>query len=136
MPVVSSVLEWLETHPAVEGIPVHLETLPADGSAALSLQTLAAEKIVRRYKDGGYIARYEFAVRVRVLGTDTAARLGAIGVLGDIASSVDAESTWPTPPDGTSWVSLEVQMVPVRVAVDADGSEDYQVSFELTYRKE
>ena len=141
--LVSSVLDWIEGHPAAvitEGgvesrTPVNLETAPADGSTALMLRTLAASKIVRRYKSGGYIARYEFAVWLRVGARDTAARLEAMRVLMEMGASIDDRSTWPTEPEGMSWVSFSVQSLPAPVFVASDGTEDYQVSFELTYAK-
>lgn len=139
MSIPLAVLKWLEDHPAavVDGtrIPVSLETMAADGSTAMMLQARAADRIVRRYKDGGYIARYPFAVWLRVGARDTAARLEAMRVLMEMATSIDDRSSWPIEPEGARWVSLNAEMAPVKLMVHQDGTEDYQVSFELTYAK-
>jgi hypothetical protein len=137
--VVGAVLSWLEAHPAlvVSGaqLPVMLEDLPADGSDAVMLSTLVGEPYVKRYKAGGYLAEYPFAVYLRSNGADTAARIDAMEVLGDLSSSIDSREAWPAEPAGFNWVSLERRTLPVRTAIGETGPEDYQVTFTLQYRK-
>jgi len=133
--VVGAVLTWLETHPALAGIPVFLEDLPTDGRDAVMLSTLVGEPYVKRYKSGGHIAEYPFAVHLRSNGGDTAARLQAMSVLGNVSVSIDDRGAWPAAPDGFSWISLERRTLPVRVATGEAGPEDYQITLELTYRK-
>jgi hypothetical protein len=138
--VVGAILSWLETHPALVGalgvhLPVFLEDLPADGADAVMLSTLVGEPYVKRYKSGGYLAEYPFAVYLRSSGGDTASRIDAMEVLSDLSSSIDAREAWPAEPAGFNWVSLERRTLPVRVATGETGPEDYQVTFTLRYRK-
>lgn len=138
--VVGAVLAWLEAHPSlVDGhgahLPVLLEDLPADGRDAVMLSTLVGEPYVKRYKSGGYLAEFPFAVYLRSNGGDTASRIDAIKVLGDVSASIDTREAWPAEPAGVNWVRLERRTLPVRVATGETGPEDYQVTFTITYRK-
>lgn len=133
--VVASVLTWLEAHDSVDGLPVTLEDIPADGINAVMLTSIPGDPYVKRYKSGGYMATYPFAVVLRLSQPDTSDRLTAMGVLGDLASSIDDRATWPSPPTGYDYDSLEVRTMPARVARGESGADDYQVTFTLTYRK-
>ena len=138
--VIEAVLAWLEKHPALVNtlgihLPVFLEDLPVDGSDAVMLSTLVGDPYVKRYKSGGYLAEYPFAVYMRANGGDTAARINAIGVLSDLGDSIDTREAWPAEPSGFNWMSLERRTPPVRVATGDTGPEDYQVTFTLKYRK-
>lgn len=138
--VVGAVLSWLEAHPVLVDalgahLPVLLEDLPADGRDAVMLSTLVGEPYAKRYKSGGHLAEYPFAVYLRSNGGDTASRIDAIRVLGDLSASIDARDGWPVEPEGFNWVSLAARTLPVRVATGETGPEDYQVTFAITYRK-
>jgi hypothetical protein len=148
--VASAVLTWLKAHPSlVDGgatqIPVALDDLPAAGQPGLDgsptsgpvmmLQSLAGDPYIKRYKSGGHIAAYPFAVYLRQPATDTAARLDAMKLLSDLGDSIDDESGWPAAPAGYDFMSLVLRTTPARVAVDDAGTEDYQATFELIYRK-
>lgn len=136
----AALLTWAETHPALVDsggaqLPVLLEDLPADGTDGVMLSTLVGEPYVRRYKSGGYIASYPFGLWLRVNGGDTASRLDAMKVLGDVASSIEGGEDKPASPDGYEVQGVELRTPPVKVAAGESGSEDYQVTFEMTYRK-
>lgn len=135
-----ALLTWAEAHAALVAsdgarLPVTLDDMPADGTDCVMLSTLVGDPYVRRYKSGGYIAAYPFALYLRVHGGDTASRLDAMKVLGDVASSIEGGEDRPTAPDGYEVLGMELRTPPVKIAVDESGSEDYQVTFVMTYRK-
>lgn len=137
--VAASVLTWLGQHPAlrVSGVqlPVALEDLPASAPVGVMLQTLVGDPYIKRYKSGGHLAAHPFAVYLRVRMADTASRLDALGLLGNLGASIDDSGTWPVPPTGYDFTSLVLRTTPARVAVDDAETEDYQLTLELTYRK-
>lgn len=98
------------------------------------LQSLQGDPVVTRYRSGGYIAQYPFAVVVRTGAGDTSGRLDAMDVLGALWAVVEAGSR-PDAPDGSDIVSLAIRTTPARISADEDGTEDYQATFALTYRK-
>lgn len=138
--IVESVLAWVEEHPALvdaDGarLPVALEDLPADGADAVMLASLAGDPYIRRYKSGGHVTSYPFAVYLRIGRPDTGARIDAMAALGDMAASIDDRRAWPAPPGGYDFTSLVLRTTPARISEEDDGAVDYQVTFELTYRK-
>lgn len=135
--VTASVLTWLEAHPAIAaaGLPVALEHLPAEGVDAVMLSSLTGDPYVRRYKSGGFVAPYDFAVVLRANPLDTTGRLDAMGLLGDIAASIEDRTAWPSAPAGYAYDALEMRTLPAPVARYDSGAEDYQATFTLTYRK-
>lgn len=131
--IVAAVLTWAENHPALSGLDVRLEDI-TDGGVMLA--SLPGDPIIMGYKDGGYRASYLFSLTVRVpAAPDTAVRLDAMRVLGDVADTIEDESGWPDLPDGFDLFGLAVRTTPARVSVAEDGSTDYQATFELTYRR-
>lgn len=131
--IVAAVLSWAESHEALDGLPVELEEL-ADGGVMLA--SLPGDPVIMGYKDGGYRAAYPFALTLRVPASpDTAARLDAMRVLGDVAATIDDEDAWPVLPDGYDLYDMRLLTTPARVTVAEDGTTDYQATFELTYRK-
>jgi hypothetical protein len=138
--VIASVLTWAEQHPALVDehgahLPVGLEELPAEGVDAVMLTSLTGDPYIKRYKSGGYVAAFPFAVYMRIAAGDTASRINAIKALGDMGASIDERARWPVEPEGFEYQKLVVRTLPARIRTDDTGSQDYQVTFELTYRK-
>ncbi len=138
--IVASVLTWAEQHPALvdaagEHLPVGLEVLPAEGVDAVMLSTLTGEPYIKRYKDGGYVASYPFQLILRVNAGDTASRIDAMAALGDVGASIDDRTTWPVEPEGFDYWTMAMRTSPVPIRTDDAGTQDYQVTMELTYRK-
>lgn len=135
--ITAAVLTWLEHHSAIvaASLPVGLEVLPAEGIDAVMLSTLAGDPYIVRYKGGGARMSYPFGVYLRSNGPDTKSRLDAMKVLGDIAASIEDRSTWPVAPAGYDSFSLNLRTMPAPIARSESGAQDYQVTFELTYRK-
>lgn len=132
--VAAAVLEWAEGHPALGGLPVRFEDMPRDGDAVM-LAALAGEPYVKRYKSGGHVAEFPFAVYLRSHGADTASRLDAHRVLSDLAHSIEDRAAWPTEPDGFAWAAFEARTLPARISSAEAGYEDWQLTLALTYRK-
>ena len=133
--IAASVLTWAQGHAALSGLPVGHEELPAEGVNAAMVSSLSGDPFVKRFKSGGYIAAYPFQVILRVNGADTAARLAAMSTLSDIAASIETTSTWPVAPAGYDYMAFELRTLPAPIAADDSGVRDYQITFELTYRK-
>jgi hypothetical protein len=133
--VIASVLTWLESHPARNGFPVALEDEPPEGTDGLMLLSIPGEGYVKRYKSGGHVASFPFAVVRRTNNPDTQTRLDVMGQLGDIVASIESRTAWPTAPEGFDYQSLEVRTQPARVARSEAGADDYQATFTLMYRK-
>lgn len=133
--VAISVLSWLEQHQALSGLPVTLEAAPPEGTDGVTLSSLTGDPIIKRYKSGGYVAAYPFSVMLRVNHADTQRHIDAIGVLGDIAASIEEKAGWPVAPDGFDYHTIETRTLPVLASRTDSGADDYQVTFTLTYRK-
>lgn len=132
--VISAVLAWLKDHAALAETGCELERLPTDGTDGTMLQSLPGDPVITRYRSGGYVAQYPFAVVVRTGGSDTASRLNAMEVLGALWADIESGSK-PEAPEGFDFVGLVIRTTPARVAVGDSGYEDYQATFALTYRK-
>lgn len=135
--VIGSVLTWAEGHAAFElddeRIPVGLEDMPA-GVPSVMVATMPGDPYVRRYKSGGYIASWPFGVYLRTdKAADTAARIDATRVLGDVQASIDDKASWPVAPEGYEYTGFEVTTTPARISENEDGTADYQMTLELTY---
>lgn len=138
--IVESVLTWVEQHPALVDahdahLPVGLEEQPAEGIDAVMLSSLTGEPYVRRYKYGGYVASYPFQIILRANAGDTASRIDAMAALSDMGRSIDDRTTWPVAPEGFDYWTLTMRTSPVPIKTDDAGTQDYQVTFVLTYRK-
>lgn len=110
------------------------EELPADATKLpfLSVQTLTGNPIVSRYKNGGYVGQYRFAVYLRQSASDTASRLDAVQTLTDLAVEID--NAEPTLPESFDFWGIKQDTLPVRVDVDAS-YDDWQATFTLQYKK-
>lgn len=118
----------------LSSISCGFEELPADATRlpCLSVQTLTGNPIVSRYKNGGYVGAYRFAVYLRQSATDTASRLDAVQTLTDLAVEID--NAEPTLPEAFDFWGIKQDTLPVRVDVDAS-YDDWQATFTLQYKK-
>lgn len=97
------------------------------------VQQLSGTMVERSFVDGGFIGNWPFAVVVRVDGTDTRARLEAVGMLGALARWL-AGVEMVELGEGREWMGATMTGLPAQVAAYADGMEDYQAGFLVRYR--
>ncbi len=118
---------------------IMLEDLKKDVPSMMIQQLAAAEK-KREYVNGSYIGVWNFALYIRVDGTDTASRLDAIGCLGEAyewLSQKDengAYSNLPIIDDSRTATKIEMSSTPSLAARYEGGVEDYQAIMSLEYK--
>lgn len=114
-------------HCEFESLPASREALPC-----VSVQPLTGEPVAKRYKDGGYVGNYRFALYLRQAAEDNAARLDAAKALAGLAKAVEDGPV--VLPEGFSLWGMRQDTLPVRVAADA-AYDDWQTTFTLTFKK-
>jgi hypothetical protein len=107
-------------------------TASKDALPAVSVQSLTGAPVAKRYKSGAYVGNYRFAVYLRQLAEDNAARLDAATALAALAFAI--EGSRPTMPEGFEFWGMEQDTLPVKVAAD-EAYDDWQSTFTLTFRK-
>lgn len=107
---------------------------------SMMLQQLASAEKKKEYVNGSYIGVWNFAVYIRVSGTDTASRLDAVGCLNELAewlTELDAEGSFvnlPVIDDSRQATKIETSSTPSIAARYENGIEDYQVVMSLEYK--
>jgi hypothetical protein len=110
------------------------ESLPADRAQlpCISVQTLTGNPVEKRYKSGGYIGNYRFAVYLRQTAEDNASRLDGSKVMSDLAATIDGSTVdLPAP---FEFRELEQDTLAVKVAVD-EAYDDWQATFTMRFKK-
>ena len=120
-------------------VQVMLEDLGKDVPSMMLKQLSAAEK-KKTYINGSYIGVWNFAVYIRVKGSDTASRLDAVACLNELSdwlTELDGENRFahlPTLDKNKQPTSIQVTSTPSCVMRYDDGIEDYQVILSLEYK--
>lgn len=120
-------------------VQIMLEDLGKDVPSMMLQQLSAAEK-KKTYVNGSYIGVWNFAVYIRVAGTDTASRLDAVACLNELAdwlTELNGEGCFahlPALDDYKQPTSIQVTSTPSCVMRYDDGIEDYQVILSLEYK--
>jgi len=128
--VIQSVHEWLKDLFDIREIDCHFDNLPLT-STCVSHSPIPSVPLVKSYKSGGDICKYDFSVYMRVLKSDTAKRYDAIATLHSVADAFKAGEriegirhyTQPT-----------ITGNPSQIGSDDDGSDVYQATYQVTYR--
>lgn len=113
--------------------PVQLEIITTDPEEMpqAMVQTLPSE-VVRRYKNGDYIARHNWRLHLRVPVSDTAERIDAIESLSEIAAAI--RRTVPPMPAGYEFAGTRGGATPV-LEDATEAFETYQVTFETEFKR-
>jgi hypothetical protein len=114
----------------------HYESMPSDAKRlpCVSVQTLTGDPVEKRYKSGGYIGNYRFAVYHRQKDVDNASRLDAAKILSDLAQKINEGGKNIVLPTSFDFWGLTQDTLPVKVTVDV-AFDDWQATFTLRYKK-
>lgn len=129
--VTRKLLAWLNTYPARPTDGIGFEFLPADREA-MTLSTIQAAYMTKRYITGGYRTEYQFRIIYRVKpGNSFDRRLGA-----DEALNALGDWSIGKRPDigvGKTVVSIEPVTRASTLALYENGDEDHQILMKLIY---
>ena len=124
-------IAWINTYPNLPVDIIRLEYLPADAES-MSMSTIQAAYIVKKYLLGGYEAEYQFKLIYRVKpGNSIDKRLKADEVLNAIGDWANGQK--PDIGDGKRVVSLEPTTRSSLFAVYENGDEDHQILMKMNY---
>lgn len=98
------------------------------------MQPLPGAGKVREYVTGSYIGQFPFALFLRIDGSDTKSRLGALETLNKAAAWLTSAQL-PTISEDITAQRFELTSLPAQAAVYDDASEDYQAIFRFTFKK-
>ncbi|MDR3053322.1 MAG: hypothetical protein LBU48_05635 [Coriobacteriales bacterium] len=113
-------------------LKVEFDHLPTKGLPMLSMQTLTGTPVERRFKSGGYIGNYRFALYLRQQAEDNASRLDAEQVLKTLAGQV--EKLPLALGASIALLGITQDTLPAKVSSD-EAYDDQQVTFTLKYKK-
>lgn len=124
-------ISWINTYPNLPVDVIRFEYLPAD-SESMSMSTIQAAYIVKKYLLGGYEAEYQFKLIYRVKpGNSIDKRLKADEMLNAIGDWANGQK--PDIGDGKRVVSLEPTTRSSLFAVYENGDEDHQILMKMNY---
>ena len=124
-------IAWINTYPNLPVEVIRFEYLPSDAES-MSMSTIQAAYIVKKYLLGGYEAEYQFKLIYRVKpGNSIDKRLKADEVLNAIGDWANGQK--PDIGDGKRVVSLEPTTRSSLFAVYENGDEDHQILMKMNY---
>ena len=124
-------IAWINTYPNLPVDVIRFEYLPSDAES-MSMSTIQAAYIVKKYLLGGYEAEYQFKLIYRVKpGNSIDKRLKADEMLNAIGDWANGQK--PDIGDGKRVVSLEPTTRSSLFAVYENGDEDHQILMKMNY---
>ena len=124
-------IAWINTYPNLPVDVIRFEYLPSDAES-MSMSTIQAAYIVKKYLLGGYEAEYQFKLIYRVKpGISIDKRLKSDEVLNAIGDWANGQK--PDIGDGKRVVSLEPTTRASLFAVYENGDEDHQILMKMNY---
>lgn len=127
--VARAVRSWLQMCPNKPVRTVDMEYLGAETS--LTLSTVQAAYIIKRYILGGYQAQYQFSILYQTIPTTTNERLEADEALNNMAAWVEA--TKPELPEQCCFLRCTRNTDAALLGRNENGSEIHQILFTLLY---
>ena len=135
MTVMQSVQKWLKTYSKLSG---RLDVDFLDENAdTYSVDTIPCEEIIKRYKDGGTMKQFQFAVSSRrYYEQNIKNNLSNLQFFEDLTAWIEKQSrarNFPTMDKGRQPLKIVVTSTAYPFIVSEDGKARYQIQLRLEY---
>lgn len=135
MTVMQSVQKWLKTYSKLSG---RLDVDFLDENAdTYSVDTIPCEEIIKRYKDGGTMKQFQFAVSSRrYYEQNIKNNLSNLQFFEDLTTWIEKQSrarNFPSMDNGRQPLKIVVTSTAYPFIVSEDGKARYQIQLRLEY---
>ena len=138
MTVIECVREWLKEYSGLSG-RLDVDFLGEDADT-YSIDTIPSEEVIKRYKDGGCVKQFQFAVSSRrFYDQNIAQNIDNLKFFEDLGAWVEQRAKareLPTMDGGRSAQKIVVTSTAYPFIVSEDGKARYQMQMRLEYYKE
>lgn len=135
MTVIESVQKWLKTYSGLKG-RLDVDFLPEDADT-YSIDTIPCEEVLKRYKDGGTMKQFQFAVSSRrFYEQNIKQNLSNLQFFEDLTAWVEKKALardLPTMDNGRQALKIVVTSTAYPFIVSEDGKARYQIQLRLEY---
>lgn len=135
MTVMQSVQKWLKTYSGLSG-RLDVDFLDED-TDTYSVDTIPCEEIIKRYKDGGKIKQFQFAVSSRrAYEQNIKNNLSNLQFFEDLTAWIEKQArarNLPTMDKGRTAQKIVVTSTAYPFIVSEDGKARYQIQLRLEY---
>jgi hypothetical protein len=136
MTVIECIQKWLKTYSGLSGRRLDIDFLDKD-TDAYSIDTIPCEEILKRYKDGGKIKQFQFAVASRCFYTQNIKQnLSNLQFFEDLTEWVENKARLrelPAMDNGRTAQKIVVTSTAYPFVVSEDGKARYQIQMRLEY---
>jgi hypothetical protein len=138
MTVIESIREWLKGYNGLTG-RLDVDFLGEDADT-YSIDTIPSEEIIKRYKNGGCVKQFQFAVSSRrFYDQNIAQNIENLKFFEDLTAWVEAQARarkLPNMGEGKTAQKIIVTSTAYPFIVSEDGKARYQLQMRLEYYKE
>ena len=135
MTVIECIQKWLKTYKGLSG-RLGIDFLPEDADT-YSLDTIPCEEILKRYKDGGTLRQFQFAVSSRrFYDKNIKNNLSNVQFFEDLTAWIESKARsrqLPTMDKGRTAQKIVVTSTAYPFVVTEDGKARYQIQMRLEY---
>lgn len=135
MTVMESVQKWLKTYSGLKG-RLDVDFLDEDAET-YSVDTIPCEEVLKRYKDGGTLKQFQFAVSSRrYYEQNIKNNLSNLQFFEDLTAWVESKARsreLPTMDKGRQPLKIVVTSTAYPFIVSEDGKARYQIQMRLEY---
>lgn len=135
MTVIESVQKWLKTYNGLKG-RLDVDFLPEDADT-YSVDTIPCEEVLKRYKDGGTMKQFQFAVSSRrFYEQNIKQNLSNLQFFEDLTTWVEKNARareLPAMDNGRQALKIVVTSTAYPFIVSEDGKARYQIQMRLEY---
>lgn len=135
MTVIESVQKWLKTYSGLKG-RLGVDFLGEDADT-YSVDTIPCEEVLKRYKDGGTMKQFQFAVSSRrFYEQNIKQNLSNLQFFEDLTAWVEKKARTrelPTMDNGRQPLKIVVTSTAYPFVVSEDGKARYQIQVRLEY---
>ncbi len=135
MTVIESVQKWLKTYSGLKG-RLDVDFLGEDAET-YSVDTIPCEEVLKRYKDGGTMKQFQFAVSSRrFYEQNIKQNISNLQFFEDLTKWVEKQTRarkLPTMDDGRQPIKIVVTSTAYPFIVSEDGKARYQIQMRLEY---
>lgn len=138
MTVIESVRKWLKEYPGLSGrLDVDFLSEKAD---TYSIDTIPSEEVIKRYKGGGCVKQFQFAISSRrFYDQNIKQNVENLKFFEDLTSWVEEQAkarNLPKMGEGKTALKIVVTSTAYPFIVSEDGKARYQLQMRLEYYKE
>lgn len=138
MTVIESVRKWLKEYPGLSGrLDVDFLSEKAD---TYSIDTIPSEEVIKRYKGGGCVKQFQFAISSRrFYDQNIKQNVENLKFFEDLTSWVEEQAkarNLPQMGEGKTALKIVVTSTAYPFIISEDGKARYQLQMRLEYYKE